>query len=487
MRLRVEPSVVRTAMAAKDIESSENLSARAKIRADLLRQARALPRQPGVYFLKDKDGEVIYVGKASVLPDRVSSYFVPAADHGARKQPMLALIESFETTICQGSWEALLLESRCIKDMQPRYNSMGLDDRTYPYLAITIREPFPGVYITREPASERFRSARILGPFTSTGDLRLAVQLLQRVFQFRTCDLKIDPTDPQAAGFRPCVLHSIHQCSAPCALRISPERYGEDIERFTRFITSRRTEMLVELRVSMAAASERQDFERAAVLRDQVRSIERLDDREKRARATSIDWQPEVTAPVLDGAQTSRSLQRVLESPAAVRCIEGIDIAHLGGNEVVGSKVCFIDGRPFRAGYRRFRVRTAGNDDFAAMREVVSRRYRDAGAGKEMYPDLILIDGGPGQLNAALEALGQLEHQPPFVAALAKREELLWLPGRKEGLRLSRNHGALRICQAVRDEAHRFAQQYHHLLRSKSLLGKDATKPRRATKPGSKA
>ena len=151
--------------------------------------------------------------------------------------------------------------------------------------------------------------------------------------------------------------------------------------------------------------------------------------------------------------------------------MEAIDIAHLGGRDTVGSKVCFIDGRPYKEGYRRYKIRTADNDDFQSMREVVSRRYADAGQGLELYPDVILLDGGRGQLNAALEVFRSLDVQPPQVIALAKKEEELHLPDRREPLRLSRHHAGLRLCQAIRDEAHRFAQHYHHLLRSRSMDG----------------
>ena len=158
--------------------------------------------------------------------------------------------------------------------------------------------------------------------------------------------------------------------------------------------------------------------------------------------------------------------------------MEAIDIAHLQGGETVGSKVAFIDGRPFKDGYRRFRVRSVSNDDYSAIREVVSRRYRDAGEGQELYPDLILIDGGIGQLNAAMEAFQGLRVQPPFVISLAKKEELLYRMGSSEPLKLGREHPGLKLCQAIRDEAHRFAQHYHHRLRERALLGERKKKPK---------
>ncbi|HWB20332.1 MAG TPA: excinuclease ABC subunit UvrC [Phycisphaerales bacterium] len=436
----------------------------------LLEKARALPTEPGVYLMKDATSQVIYVGKAGNLRNRVSSYFVPSADLGHMKQQMLEVVESFDVIPCEGEWEALLMESRLIKDIRPNFNIRLVDDKTYPYLAITTRAPFPGVYITREPTDEMFKGARLFGPFTSVSSLRDAVQLLQRVFKYRTCYLDIEPDNPKNTHFRPCLLHAIGQCTAPCANRISPEEYGEDIERFLRFLGSKRSVMLRELRTEMDAAAESREYERAANLRDQIKAIEKLDDREKRKLDGDDDWQPEVTVFANDPSAGLNSLQRTLEMEHPIRCMEAIDIAHLGGGETVGSKVCFIDGRPFKDGYRRYRITSANNDDYMSIREVVSRRYRDAGAGQELYPDVILIDGGLGQLHAALEAFEQLEAKPPMVISLAKKEELIYVQQRSEPIKLGRENLGLKLCQSIRDEAHRFAQHYHHILRRKSAL-----------------
>lgn len=453
----------------------------------LLERARALPAVPGVYLMKDAGGRVVYVGKAARLPDRVSSYFIPSADLGARKQPMLDVIETFDTIECEGEWEALLAEARLIKDIKPKFNADLADDKTFPYLAITMREDFPRVVITREPASPEFKGARIYGPFVHAGPLREAVQLLQRVFKFRTCTLELADGDEKLKQFRACILFNINQCTAPCAARIGREAYREDIERFIRFLDSKRSVMLREMREEMKGAAEGLRFEKAAVLRDQIRAIEKLDERASRRD----QWQPETETPLyVEPRKGVRALQRLLaesgRAPAAetreaspsppdqpIRCIEGIDIAHLAGGETVGSKVCFIDGRPLRSEYRRYRIQSVdgGNDDYASIREVVSRRYREAGAGHELYPDVILIDGGLGQLHAALEAFDTLDVKPPMVIALAKKEELIYVQRRTEPIRLGRENPALRLCQHIRDEAHRFAQHYHHVLRRKRTLG----------------
>ncbi len=230
--------------------------------------------------------------------------------------------------------------------------------------------------------------------------------------------------------------------------------------------------MLREMRKEMQEAAAKLEFEQAATLRDQIQAIEKLDERGR----GGVDWQPEVTTFYVDPAEGMESLQQTLGLAEPIRCIEGIDIAHLQGGETVGSKVCFIDGRPFKNEYRRYKIKGKGptenrNDDYMSIREVVSRRYRDAGEGNELYPDVILIDGGLGQLHAALEAFEELEAKPPMVIALAKKEELIYVQAKSEPIRLGRNHAGLRLCQSIRDEAHRFAQHYHHILRRKKVVG----------------
>ncbi|MCC7203446.1 MAG: UvrB/UvrC motif-containing protein [Phycisphaeraceae bacterium] len=444
--------------------------------------------------MKDPAGVVVYVGKAIRLPDRVSSYFVPSADLGPKKQRMLDLVDDFDTIECEGEWEALLIENRLIKDIHPRFNVRLTDDKTFPYLVITTRDDFPGVFITRQPSAPEFRGAKVFGPFTSVYALHRSIQVLQQVFQFRTCELEIRSDDPQRRRFRPCLLHAIKRCTAPCADKISQEQYRADIDRFIRLLESKRSVMLREMRQEMEEASKSLQFEKAATLRDQVRALESLDQRGNRRQLL----QPETELPILDLTalrKGAEALRKALDATTEIRCIECIDIAHLQGGETVGSKVCFIDGRPFKNAYRRYRITVTGSDggasggggyasggdDYAAIREVISRRYRDAGEGQELYPDLIIIDGGLGQLHAAMEVFATLSVKPPLVVSLAKKEELIYHQARSEPIRLPRTNPGLRLCQAIRDEAHRFAQHYHHLLRRKSVLGENS-QPRRSKK-----
>jgi len=435
----------------------------------LLAKARALPKTPGVYLMKDARGRVIYVGKAARLADRVASYFVPSADLGPQKQRMLEQIDDFDTVDCQGEWEALLTENRLIKDIHPTFNAKLVDDKTFPYLVITTKEAFPGVYVTRFPGNPEFKGAKVFGPFTNAYALREAVQVLQKIFKFRTCHLDIDENDDTRQYFRPCLLYPIKQCTAPCAAKISKEAYRADIQRLIRFLESKRSTMLKELRQEMEQASNDWEFEKAATLRDQITAIEKLEERGGKGER----WQPETESLVEDPKKGLESLRKTLELDEPIRCVECIDIAHLQGGETVGSKVCFVDGRPLKNEYRRYKIKQVegGNDDYAAIREVVSRRYRDAGQGKELYPDVIVIDGGLGQLHAAMEALATLEHKPPMVISLAKKEELIYTQAKSRPIKLGRENRGLKLLQAVRDEAHRFAQHYHHILRRKKMMG----------------
>jgi excinuclease ABC subunit C len=445
----------------------------------LLEKAKSLPKAPGVYLMKDDKGRVIYVGKSASLRDRVSSYFQPSTRLEVRKAGLLDDVVDFETLQTESEVEALLAENRLIKDLHPRYNARLVDDKTYPYLMVTTGDEFPGVYITREPKTE---GVKLYGPFTSVYQLKEAITHLQKAFKFRTCHLEISEADEKRRFFRPCLLYAIHQCTAPCAAKIPRDAYAEDIKNLTRFLDGNRESVLKDLEKQMKQASEDLHFERAARLRDEIKALEALGKRA--SKGTEQFWQPE--AFISNPKEGVGALQEALGLAEPPRIIEGIDIAHLHGGEMVGSLVCFIDGVPFKDGYRRFRIKHGqGNNDFLSIQEVVSRRYREAAGGNELYPDLILIDGGVGQLNAAMDVFRTMDHRPPQVISLAKKEELVHVQGVDEPFRLKRNHQGLKLLQYVRDEAHRFAQHYHHILRRKSQLEEDVKqgrRPPRATK-----
>jgi excinuclease ABC subunit C len=355
----------------------------------------------------------------------------------------------------------MLLESRMVKDLRPRFNKDLKDDKTFPYLQIRTREEFPRVEITRTP---RRKGVRLYGPFTSAGSLRAAVSVLQRVFQFRTCQLDIKSSDDRWRWFRPCLLHSIRRCTAPCNFRVSREEYRRQIKKLIFVLEGKKAKLIRRMEKEMLAASESQNFEKAKRLRDEITALQNLDLRGDKDR----DAQPEVFP--IDPKKGLKGLKQVLGLEKTPRTIEGMDIAHLGGTDTVASLVSFLDGLPFKPGYRRFKIKSVeGVDDFASMREVVSRRFRRLKEEDEVFPDILLIDGGKGQLNAALDAFRALGIDPPCVISLAKQEEEIYRPGEAEPIKLSRRSAALRLLQYVRDESHRFAQHYHHMLRRKRL------------------
>ncbi len=445
----------------------------------LSEKARALPKTPGVYLMKDSAGRVIYVGKSSSLRDRVSSYFQAATKLEFKKMGLLDEVVDFDILHADSEVEALLIENRLIKDIQPKFNARLMDDKTFPYLMVTMGDDYPGVFVTRVPLE---KNARLFGPFTSVWQLKDAVSRLQRVFKFRTCSLEILESDQKKRFFRPCLLHAIGQCTAPCADKVSKDAYRADIHRLTRFLDGNRTELIDELQREMKQASDAMDFERAAKFRDEMRAMQGLGKRAE--KGDEQYWQPE--AFVSNPQEGVDALQKVLGMDASPRVVEGIDIAHLQGTEMVGSLVCFIDGVPFKNGYRRFKIKHGqGNNDYLSIQEVVSRRYREASSGNELFPDVILIDGGLGQLHAAQEVFKQMDIKPPMVISLAKQEELVFIQARSEPVRLARNHLGLKLLQYIRDEAHRFAQHYHHILRRKSQLEEDTRagkRPPRARK-----
>ena len=428
-------------------------------------KVRSFPHAPGVYLMKDGAGRVIYVGKAKDLRSRAGSYFLKAAAEEPRTARLVREIRDIDYLEAESEIDALLVEARLIKDIQPRFNQDLKDDKSFPYLEIYTREEFPRVEITRQPKG---RGTKLYGPFAAVRGLRGALQVLQKIFKFRTCSLDIHESDERWRWFRPCLLASIQQCTAPCNLRISREQYRKDIHRLQKFLEGKKQSLLEEMRQEMAGAAADLRFEDAARLRDEVVLLESLDQRGELDRHV----QPEVFP--LDPKRGLAGLQKVLHTSQRLRTIEGVDIAHLAGTDTVASLVQFIDGLPFKPGYKRFRIRDVrGVDDFSSIFEVVARRFHRLKQQGDPFPDLVLIDGGKGQLHAALGAFTALDIQPPLVLSLAKRNEEVFVMNQDEPLRLSRHSYALRLLQYVRDEAHRFAQHYHHLLRRKRTLGED--------------
>jgi excinuclease ABC subunit C len=424
-------------------------------------KVKQFPTTPGVYLMKDMQGRVLYVGKAKNLRNRAGHYFTQAAVDDTRTCDLVKLIADIDFIATDSDVDALLMEARLVKDIQPRFNLDLKDDKSFPYLQIRMREDFPRVEFTRAP---RRRGVKLYGPFTSAKSLRFAINVLQRVFKFRTCSLDIKEDDPRWRWFRPCILHSIHQCTAPCNFRVTKEEYRKQIRRLRMVLAGKKAKLIAEMQKEMEGASAALQYEKAARLRDEIDALQNLG----RRGDVDKDVQPQVF--FIEPKKGLIGLRKALGLPQTPRTIEGIDIAHLGGNETVASLVTFIDGLPFKPSYRRYRIRSVeGVDDYAAIREVVTRRFRRKPHDEEVFPDILLIDGGKGQLNAAQEAFRILGREPPALISLAKQEEEVFRPGDKESLRLGRHAAALRLLQYVRDEAHRFAQHYHHILRRKKL------------------
>jgi excinuclease ABC subunit C len=427
------------------------------------RKVREFPTSSGIYLMKDLHGRVIYVGKAKNLRSRAGSYFQKMSGDDPRIKEWIGEVADIDFLATDSEVDALLMEARLIKDIQPKYNANLKDDKTFPYLQITTGEDFPRVNFTREPLD---RGVKLYGPFTRAKSLRGAIQVLQKIFKFRTCSLDIEEDDARWRWFRPCLLASIEQCSAPCNLRIDRESYRKDIHRLRLFLDGKKDVVFAEMEEEMQEASKALQFEKAGRLRDEIKALRELNLRGDLAK----NAQPEVF--YQDPRRGLKGLKKVLGLESTPRTIHGVDIAHLGGTETVGSLVTFIDGLPFKPGYRRYRIQSVqGVDDFASIREVVSRRVQGLQEREEPFPDIFLIDGGKGQLSAAMAAFSALGVSPPVVISLAKQEEEIYVPGRSEPIVLSRRSFSLRLLQYVRDEAHRFAQHYHHMLRKKRTLG----------------
>ncbi|SIN93198.1 excinuclease ABC subunit C [Singulisphaera sp. GP187] len=441
-------------------------------------KVRTFPTTPGVYVMKDAQGRVIYLGKAKNLRSRAGSYFQKTAETDKRICDWIGEVVDIDYLAADSEVDALLLEARLIKDIQPKHNQDLKDDKSFPYLQITTGEDFPRVNFTREPQD---RNVKLYGPFPRAKSLRGAIQVLQRIFKFRTCSLEIEEGDPRWRWFRPCLLHSIDQCTAPCNLKIDKDAYRTDIRRLRLFLDGKKDVVLKELGDDMREASKALMFEKAARLRDEIKALETLNLRGDLAKHA----QPEVF--YVDPRKGLKGLKNVLKLDSIPRTIDCVDIAHLGGTETVGSLVTFIDGLPFKPGYRRYKIKSVkGVDDYASIREVVSRRIIGLQERDEPFPDIFLIDGGKGQLSAALDAFETLKVVPPTVISLAKREEEIYLPGRSDPIVLSRRSFALRLLQYARDEAHRFAQHYHHMLRHKRTFGEDVPPPPKKPKDSSK-
>jgi excinuclease ABC subunit C len=432
----------------------------------LKEKIKHIPEAPGIYFLKDKKGEVLYIGKARNLKNRISTYFHESpALLEPRLQSMINKIANVDYIVTKDEIESTLLEARMIRDTKPRYNIRLKDDKSFLCIGITKSDDFPKIRLVRE-TDRGSQDLEYFGPYVNSDDLRTAIKVLQKIFKFATCNIPIFENDSKRKFFRPCLLYSLKRCSAPCAAKISKRDYNLDVKSFKDFLQGNRKSLLKNIKQQMKEAAANLEFERASELRDQINSIKILTH-----KGTLYDFIEGDITPI-DARSCVEDLTKLLNLNFTPRKFEGIDIANLGKGEAVGSVVVFFDGVPFKDGYRRFRIKMVkAIDDYGMIKEVVLRRLRRLIEENQPMPDVLLIDGGLGHLNSAKEALKKIKADIPVLLSIAKKTDTVFQAGKNKPVNLPKHSPALRLLKYIRDEAHRFAQHYHHILRRKATIG----------------
>ncbi len=410
----------------------------------LAEKIKFLPLTSGVYLMKDASGTIIYVGKAVSLRKRVQSYFRWKKTN-SKTDLLAADIRDIDTINTASEAEALILEASLIKQHQPRYNVELRDDKSYPYIEVTGEE-FPRIAVVRP--REKNKTSAYYGPYVEVTLVRAALNIIRKIFHFRACD-----PFPK----KECLDFHIGRCEAPCIANISRKDYLRNIKHVCLILEGKKDELYINLKKDMEALSKAKEFEKAAKVRDQIRAIGALYSGTK-----DINYYKE-----------AEQLKRSLNLPKLPERLECFDISNIMGSQAVGSMVSFANGKPDKNNYRRFKIREVqGIDDFKMIAEIVRRRYSRLKREGAAYPDLIVIDGGKGQLSAACEQLALLGVQIPSIS-LAKREEEIFLPNKRLPVILSKDSLGLKLLQRVRDEAHRFAVSYHRLRRNNSVFEKD--------------
>lgn len=424
---------------------------------NLKEKVRHLPEKPGVYLMKDRLGRIIYVGKAKSLKKRVGSYFNPSRAMTAHPK-IRALIETiadFDTIEVKSEPEALLLEGRLIKQWKPRYNTDFTDDKRFLLVRIDLGEELPRFRLTRLKKEDR---SRYFGPFAHSGLLRKTLAQMRRQFGVLLADAS--PTRLPDGRWR--LYDDVRQEIYGFDNDVSADDYRRRALAACEFLDGKSREWLEALRAEMSAAAQKQEFEKAAELRDIVFALEKT-----LAKTRRFEREPALLQPDADALS---ALAAAIALPRPPEHMECFDISHISGTFVVASMVHFTAGRPDKAHYRRFRIKSfIGNDDFRAMEEVVGRRYRRLHEERRPMPDLVVIDGGLGQIGAALKAFIAIGVEPPALIGLAKKHETIIFPDGRPPLNLPVSHPGLRVLQRLRDEAHRFANTYNADLRSQKI------------------
>jgi excinuclease ABC subunit C len=446
-----------------------------------------LPHKPGIYLMKDRFGTVIYVGKARDLRKRVNQYFHPSRRLGwdLKFNALVEAIHDFDIHVVRSEPEAFLLEGKLIKEFHPRYNISFRDDKRFLMLKVNLNDPIPNFTFTRLKKDD---GARYFGPFSNSGALRNTLALVRRQFNLRGCRV----FTPGAADYKHCLYAHLKHCTAPCIDNVTRDQYLEQVNAACDFIAGQCHEMKEQLEVEMRKAAAAQDYEKAAGLRDLVADLKETTKKERK-----FERVPYTLPLAIDPQRDLTELAKALGLREPPQRIEGFDISNISGTFAVASLVSFKHGRPDRVNYRRFKIKTVeGQDDFASMAEVVRRRYtrlkkesQEIGdsrlqMGKDArnktrtpisqlpsanFPDLIMVDGGKGQLNAACTELVKLGLGKISVIGLAKEFEEIYQPGGSKPLRLGLNHPAVKLLQRIRDECHRVANSYNAQLRIKRI------------------
>lgn len=426
---------------------------------NLKEKVRHLPDKPGVYLMKDRLGRIIYVGKAKSLKKRVSSYFQRGRARTISQPKIRALIEliaDLDTIEVKSEPEALLLEGKLIKQWRPRYNTDFTDDKRFLLVRVDLSEELPRFRLTRIKKDDR---SRYFGPFAHSGLLRKTLAQMRRQFSI----LLGDGTPEQLPDGTWRLYDDVRTELYGAATFVSTADYRRRVEDACTFLEGKSREWLEPLRNEMVSAAGRQEFEKAAELRDIVFALE------KTLAKTRTFARHDPTRPAGHEAALHQ-LQEALHLPGPPHTMECFDISHISGTFVVAAMVHFAHGRPDKKEYRRFQIKSfIGNDDYRAMEEVVGRRYRRLLDEKKLLPDLIVIDGGRGQIGAALKAFLTLDTMPPALIGLAKQHETIIFPDERAPLNLSLAHPGLQLLQRLRDEAHRFANTYNADLRSRKI------------------
>lgn len=545
--------------------------------SDIKTKLENLPTKPGVYLMKDKSGRIIYVGKAKSLRNRIRAYFQDAPPYHPKISALVSKISDFDVLATDSEMEALILESNLIKEYKPRYNVNLKDDKRYPYLKVTF-ETFPRVLVVRRVKKDK---AKYFGPYTNVKAMRQTLRILRRIFPVRSCNVAL----PSPRRIKLCLDFYIKRCLGPCEEKISEKEYREIIDNVCLFLSGRNEALLSHLKERMEHYAKTENFEMAAKIRDQIKALDSVMEKQKVADVEKVDKDiialardekdvfvvalqiregvligrqnfhliafkesedkeilstflrqyymhsavipPEIILPMeiddqemiqdwlaskregkvkflvpqrgekvkllematynaqlsLDELllqkseakkkvpQVIKSLEKDLYLSVPPRKIAAFDISNLGPSDAVGSLVFFEDGRPKKSQYRRFKIKTVeGQDDFAMMGEVVKRYFTRLSEEKKEFPDLVLVDGGKGQLSTTVETLNTLGIKNQNVIALAKRLDEVFLPGKSDSLMIPKSSVSLKLLQRVRNEAHRFAIDYHRKLRKKRII-----------------